>query len=319
MAKVDGLGVAGEFLLGHPPVLGEEGFATGLEDFLRADRLELAHRAVGVPNGEGQPGHLIVRALGVGWPALDEEQVVAHEVGHPAGLTVEAELGHTRRPLDEYVAVALADFFVVRQEVDGGAVLVNDVLAWHAAELGDRHNADALAVHERPAPVTDLPRFVGDVDDSLLNAQMRALGGEPEVADDLEAGRLILAAGEACRSCAGDLALVRAAPEQIVPGQDAFRADVEPPGAGAALALAVGLAEVERVHAVDLVGEHASAGGREDDARGFVFQLDAVFVAERLERAGALGGLSGVASQAKREANGKNRLDRVNRFHGGER
>ena len=118
------------------------------------------------------------------------------------------------------------------------------MLARHAAVLGDRHNADALAVHERPAPVTDLPRFVGDVDDSLLNAQMRALCGEPEVADDLEAGRLILAAGEACRSCASDLALVRATPEQVVPGQDAFRADVEASGARAALALAVGLAEI---------------------------------------------------------------------------
>ena len=319
MTEVDRLGVTGEFLLGHPPVLGEGGFVARLEDFLRADRLELTHRAVGVPNGEGQSGHFVVRPLGIGRPALDEEQVVAHEVGHPASFAVEAELGHARRPLDEHIAVALADFFVVRQEVDSGAVFVNDVFARHAAVLGDWHDADALAVHKRPAPITDLSRFVGDVNDSLLDAQVRALGGEPKVADDLEAGRLVLSTGETGRARAGDLALVRAAPEQVVPGQDAFRANVEPSGAGAALALAVGLAEVERVHAVDLVGEHASAGRREDDASGFVFQLDAVFVAECRERTSALGRRCVAGGQDKQQASGKKTLEDVNRFHGGER
>ena len=51
--------------------------------------------------------------LGYVGPALDEQQVVAHQVRHPAGFAVEAELGHARRTFDEHVAVAVAVFFVL--------------------------------------------------------------------------------------------------------------------------------------------------------------------------------------------------------------
>ena len=72
---------------------------------------------------------------------------------------------------------------------------------------------------------------------------MRALGGEPEVADDLEAGRLILPLVK--RADRAPVISPSYGPLQSrSPGQDAFRADVEASGAGAALALAVGLAEI---------------------------------------------------------------------------
>ena len=125
------------------------------------------------------------------------------------------------------------------------------MLARHAAVPGDRHDADALPVHKRPAPVADLAGFVGNVDDGLFDAQVRALGGEPELSDDLEAGRLVLAAGELRQAVARHLAGVWPAPEQIVPRQHPLRPDVEPACARAALALAVRLAQVERIYAVD--------------------------------------------------------------------
>ena len=175
--------------------------------------------------------------------------------------------------------------------------------------LGDRHDADALAVHERAAPVADLAGFVGDVDDGLLDAEVRAFDSEFEFSDDLEAGRFVFAAGEFCRARTGYLAFVWASPEEVVPRQHAFRADVESPGARAAFALAVGLAQVQRVHAVDLVGEHSPTGRCEHDACGFVFQLDAVFVPERLQRFGSLGCLRWVACQAKHQCRSENAPD----------
>jgi len=164
------------------------------------------------------------------------------------------------------------------------------MLARHATVLRDRHDTDALPVHERPAPVANLAGFVRDIDDGLFDAQVRALGGELEFADDLKAGRLVFAAGELRRAVAGDFAGVRAAPKQVVSRQYPFRPDIKPSCARATFALAVRLAQVERIHAIHFVRQHPSAGWREHHTGGFVYQLDAVFVAERLDDFRALGG-----------------------------
>ena len=90
------------------------------------------------------------------------------------------------------------------------------MFARHATILGDRDNADALAMHKSPAPVADLSRLIGDVDNSLLYTQVRSLGSQFKIAHNLEPGRVILATGKRGRSCTGDFAFVRPAPEQVM-------------------------------------------------------------------------------------------------------
>lgn len=77
----------------EPPVFGEAGGLAGGDVFFGADGFEFADFVVFVPDGDGEGGHFVVGTVGIGFKAFDEEDVVAHEVGEPAGVRVHAEFG----------------------------------------------------------------------------------------------------------------------------------------------------------------------------------------------------------------------------------
>ena len=110
---------------------------------------------------------------------------------------------------------------------------VHDVGGGEAALRRQGDEYDAAAGAKGAAPVAPVLFAVGDVFDGLGDAQVRGVLGELEVADELDAGRLVLFAGQARRAWPGDLAFPLPKPEVGVSGDDHFGADVEAAAGGA--------------------------------------------------------------------------------------
>ena len=133
-------------------------------------------------------------------------------------------------------------------------------------------------------------RFPGNIPDNLFAGEVRAGGGQAEIADELHAGRVVGLAGEADGARANGLGLPFAGPKLVAFRDEILGPDVEPACAGWRFGTAGGAPlffariEIERVPPLKRIFEHAPADlMAEPHARVAVGEFEAVGIIEHLD------------------------------------